>query len=403
MILSTIIRTVGASIGVFCIFLTESAEAQCSGGNPYQTMVSTSTMVGSGNNGYALPMFDPSLGTLYSVSVSSKFYSYYSYTLTNTDITAGNYNVIINRIDTLQASSPSNSEPVTVLDENNASNPKLIKYISPGTGVPPGATDYNLTIFNGKVITETFDQNVVPFMGSDSLYLTYKTFTEAGGYGNPNISLSNQITRDSVIVTLMYNFCPAEILASGEIELNGSQQFTGLLLYWNSKDNFMEGSYELLKSNDGKIYTVINRQTSNSRNGNNYHYLYQTQRGDGDKAFFRVKRTGKNGTVIYSKVHTAVLKRNGSFTSTQLNTGFNVYPTTTSGIVHLSLPGSSSDDDWYISIFSFSGQLLQQSNVRQNAGVTISLSPTLPNGLHVVNARNKRTNEDYKAKIIVNR
>ncbi len=398
---STLPRIVGYYIAVFCIFLTKSAEAQCPGGNPFMTITNTTTMVGNGNNVYSLPMFDPSSGTLFSVDFSARFYSYYSYSLINMNAAPQDYNFIVDRIDNLVAFSDMDPTPIVLLEESNT---RTIRYNNtPLPRVPPGTTNYNSTIYSNRSIPViTFDQNVVPFLGMDNLYLSYNTNTQAGGIGSPDVNYSNGFSRDSVIVTLTYNYCPAATLASSLIRIGSVARSSDLLVSWSTEDNVNQGWFELLKSTDGRTYTSINKQPIDRMNLRGYSYLYKPLATDGNKGFFRIRQTDKTGNVIYSKVLTTLIPRPAAGTATQPSGMLTVFPgITADDFVNVSLPKTNAGDEWEISILSLSGQVLQNSVLKGSGQMKLLFSHHLSNGMHIIHAVNKRTRTSYKGKVIV--
>ncbi len=179
-------------------------EAQtCPGGAPQLSNSYSSYRVGNANNTYTLSQFDPTLGTLYSVQLKSVLYFTFSYTLTNVSSLPEDYIVSVFRDDSVYVHTPSHPAPLALEEDmGNTSFYKQIKYTLP-VGVKPGVTDTTVKIMYPRTLTTTFNQSIVPFLGSDSLYITYKTVTTAqagGSISNSNVSISNKLPKDSIVL-----------------------------------------------------------------------------------------------------------------------------------------------------------------------------------------------------------
>jgi hypothetical protein len=176
------------------------------------------------------------------------------------------------------------------------------------------------------------------------------------------------------------------------------------VLSWTTQDRYTDGYYEILKSTDGRTYTSITKVPINKSQLTGYNYLYSPLASDGTTGFFRVKQTSKDGQSIYSRVITVGLPQSESNLSpvpVAMNK-LTLFPTVTSNFVNVALPAESrSTDEWQISIISLSGQVLQNTQFTGNGQVKVAFSGTLPSGMHIVNAMNKRTNVNYKGKMIV--
>lgn len=381
------------------VLLIKNVGAQCPNSQPYQTISYDTTAIGNGNNIYSIPQFDPSIGTLYSVQVDSKIYFNYSYTLTNTSGSTQSYKVTVDREDLLQATSPNNPTPIDLIDDNSTS---LFKYTPAlGTGVPIGASDTLQHIYNPKNLTTTFANNVVPFLGVDTLHLTYTTITNDGVVGNAQVSISNKQVYDSIVFKVTYNYCPAVSLPSKLISLNYTAESGKVILNWSSLENLTDGSYEILKSLDGRTYTSINKQTINAQHLNGYSFLYKQTIQDGNKAFFQVKQIDQNGNVTYSKVISAILPPTNNIGQVTTEKKMLVYPTVPNGFINVFIPSGNNKDEWDIKIISLAGKIMQQSKFSNTNLAKVTLMNNLPTGMYIVSAYNARTQVSYKDKIIV--
>ena len=380
---------------------------QCNG-NPYFTETHNVTFVGpgTGNGTYAIPQFDPSSGTLYSVDFDAEIFFKFNYTLSNVSSVPEDRTLSVRRRDLLTATSPSNPSPIQLLPtawyERIYEHDALL-----GTGVPPGNSDYSRNIYNPKIIDSNFSQDVVPYMGNDYLYLNYTSTTQdAYLYGSSSVSMTSKSIYDSMVFKIVYNFCPSAVLPSTFINLSAQIQHSGVLLAWTSQQILSGGSFELLKSVDGRTYTTVNKQAINVNSLAGYNYLYKPTVKDPSKAFFRIKQTDQNGNVTYSKVITVVLPTNngdGSITE-QADKDLIVYPTIPTGnFVNVFIPGGSNTDEWTISIISLAGRVMQQNKFSKTNLARIDFNNPLAPGMYVVDAYNSRTQAHFKDKIVVQR
>lgn len=391
-------------MAVFGALQFNSATAQCPGGAPYSVQTYNTTRVGVSSNSYTLAQFDPTIGTLHSAELKAVVYLRYAYSLTNSGVSPENFTVNVFRDDYMYAYSPSNPTPLAVFGQTFFRQYR--HDLSPtGIGqVPVGVNNYTQNVIYPRTYNQTFDQSVVPFMGSDSLYINYVTGLEVQStINNPNVTISSGVVYDSIIFQIKYNYCPTTTLASSSLQLSSRSQSSKVVLSWTSEDRYSEGWFEILKSTDGKSYSSIHRQPVDKNQTSAYNYLYSPLATDGDKGFFRIRQTDKNGNVIYSRVVTVMLPEadNNSIAPVQQSDALIVFPTVATSSVNLSLPKGNANDEWQISIISLSGQVLQNAMIKGSGQTRIVFNNPLPNGMHIINAVNKRTNLSYKGKIIV--
>lgn len=388
-----------------CCVAVKSTDAQtCPGGQPQQTVSYNTYAIGNGNQTTTVSQFDPSIGTLYSVTFNANIFFNFKYTLSNSSSSVQDKTVNVRRRDLLGATSPTNTTPIQLLPtawyEQNFEHDELM-----GTGVPPGSSDYSYSIYNPKVVSTTFDQNVVPFMGSDSLYLKYTTITQdAMGYGSSDVNMTAKTVYDSIVFSVTYSYCPATSLPSKSINLRSSVQSDKILIGWSSDDNLFEGTYEILKSIDGRTYMSINRQSISPQKQNNYTFLYKPTAQDPGKGFFRIKQTDKYGNVTYSRVLTVALPSAGPDYTPVTEKSILIYPTlVTDNQININIPEAGAKDEWQIRIISLSGQVMQQTRFINTNLAKVTLPSNMPAGMYIVNAYNTRTQANFREKIIVNR
>lgn len=383
---------------VFGGFFIKDTHAQCPNGQSLQTITYDTTVVGSGNMNFTLPLFDPSVGTLYSVTADLKAFLVYKYSLTNSKPFDQYYEITIDRRDILRASSLGN--PNFNFFPTSFDRTEFIFDDIDGNGVPPGESHYEHLIYNPRSLTNTY---TVPFLGSGNLTLFYQSNTNAGRNGSTDVDQTNVVTKDSVILTMTYNYCPAVSLPSKSINIKSSLQNQNVVLQWSSEERLTSGSFEILKSVDGRTYTSINKQSINQQQLNGYSFLHRTSKDDPGKAFFRVKQTDQYGNVSYSKVITVVLPSTDNSYNEVAAKEMVVYPSVTTGNVNISIPKASTSDEWLIKVISISGQVMQQGKYRNVNPIALTLSSNLNSGMHIVEATNLRTQASYKEKIVVQR
>lgn len=389
-----------ASCVLFCsFFFIGKSYGQCPNSQPYSQSIHDSLVSGEGYDEYGLPQFDPSLGTLYSVLVQATVNFTYHYTLTNTSSSTRSYTIGLNRGDDLEAYSPENSDMFTVFTKDTITVPSSISHTLPAGQSASGS----VTIYNNRVFTTTFDQNVVPFLGTDTLLLRYLTATNANPSGGATASLVGSVD-ENINFHVVYNYCPSAALPSTFIKLSAINQNSDILLAWTSQQILSGGSFELLKSIDGRTYISVNKQTVNSNSLAGYNYLYKPTAKDPSKAFFRIKQTDQDGNVTYSKVITVILPTNNNSGSVEEGTEKNlvVYPTIPTGnFINVFIPSGTNTDEWTISIISLAGRVMQQSKFSKTNLARVDFTNPLAPGMYIVDAYNTRTQEHFKDKIVV--
>lgn len=392
-----LLRTLSCISVCSALFIGKS-HGQCNG-NPYSTSTYSTTAVGNGNINFTLPLFDPSIGTLYTVEADLKAYLTYDYTLNNSTSTNQDYSVEIRRRDRLRASSPGNPnfDFFNPVFESN-----LYEYSDfDGTGVPPGLNQYHEDVYNPRHLTNTY---TVPFLGSGNLTLAYQSTTTSLVGGSLDVAFAQTGSKDSVILTVKYNYCPSAVLPVTFIKLTAQPQNSNVLLAWTSQQTLTGGFFELLKSFDGRTYTSVNKQAVNANSLAGYNYLYKPTAQDPGKAFFRIKQTDQNGNVTYSKVITVIMPtKNGTGSVTeQADKDVIVYPTIPTGnFVNVFIPSGNNTDEWTISIISLSGRVMQQTKFSKTNLAKVQFTNPLAPGMYIVDAYNSRTQEHFKDKIII--
>lgn len=383
------------------------SHGQCNG-HPYSTLSYDVTFVGpgTGNGTYAIPQFNPSSGTLYSVDFDAEIYFNFNYTLSNVSSVPEDRTLSVRRRDLLTATSPSNPSPIQLLP--TAWYERIYEHDAlSGSGVPPGTSSYARSIYNPKIIDSNFSKDVVPYMGNDYLYLNYTALTQdAFLYGSSDVSTISKSIYDSMVFKITYNYCPAVTLPSTFINLAAQPQGGNMLLNWTTQQNLTAGSFELLMSVDGRTYNSINKQTVNVNSLAGYNYLYKPTAKDPTKAFFRIKQTDQNGNVTYSKVITVILPSKNSSGSVEegIEKDLVVYPTIPTGnFINVFIPSGSNTDEWTISIISLAGKVMQQSKFSKTNLAKIDFTQPLTPGMYIVDAYNSRTQQHFKDKIVVQR
>jgi hypothetical protein len=382
------------------LFIGESYGQTCPGGAGYSILTFDTSATGSGNINFIVPLFDPSIGTLYTVQADLKTYLTYNYTLTNSTGAAADYGVQVKRKDILTATSTGN--PTYNFFPTSFSTTDYDYVASDGSGVPIGTTNYSQQVYNPRSQTNTY---TVPFLGSGSLNLNYTGTTTYLAGGNTDVAISQTGAKDSIRLTIVYNYCPAATLPSTFIKLTAQTQSSNILLAWTSQQILTGGSFELLKSVDGRTYTSVNKQTVNSNSLAGYNYLYKPTSQDPTKAFFRIKQTDQNGNITYSKVITVILPTKNSSGSTEeaSDRDLVVYPTVPANFINVFIPSGTNTDEWTISIISLAGRVMQQTKFSKTNLAKVQFTNPLAPGMYIVDACNSRTQEHFKDKIVVQR
>lgn len=380
------------SLSLVISLLSIASFSQCADNATPQVVHYDTTVYGGGNDEFDLhfPQFDPNLGTLVSVNLTTTVTLRYSFQLENHNSTASNHTVRVTRTDLL-------TFPGGEVEKSNRSAPIGPYYLQGSDGVlgsgPDFIEDGPLGAFTNLQNSYNLTNNLAGFLGNGTVDISYSTNSLANSVSNLNSTLRGNAS-DTVRFSVTYSYCPTAFLPAGIFQFTANKVSAEKIdLRWIAPNDQAGTKYEMEKSSDGRKFVKFETITSTSSISNNYQAIYQIKNEDSKKLFFRIRETGTNGEVKVSLVKIVSIPDNFAGQ-------MRVYPTVSSGSFNISFQ-EGSKEDWNISIYSISGNMIEQSVHQKTNFVHFSAKTPMRAGIYFVTAENTKTKEIQKSKIII--
>lgn len=369
----------------------QSARSQCADGNAPLTVTYDSTVYGGGNDvfNFAFPQFDPNLGTLVSVNLQTQVTLRYAFELENHNYNASKHTVRVTRIDEL-------TFPGGSIEKINSQN--LGPYLLQGSdGVPGSGADYikdgPLYAFKNLQNNYNLTSAIAGFLGNGTAYIDYSTNSLANSVSNINSTLRGNAS-DTVRFVITYQYCKTAFLPAEIIQFSANRVSPEKVdIRFVAPNDEAGKKYEIEKSADGKRFSKFESIVSTSNSSSNYQAKYAITQDDNNKLFFRIKETATNNDVKYSQVKTVSLPNNKAG-------DMKVFPTVSNGSFSISFQ-EGSKEDYLVSIYGMSGNLVQQERFAKTNFVHYTAKTPLKTGMYFVIAENQKTRETQKSKIII--
>lgn len=375
----------------FCLLFTipHFSNAQTTQTITYDTVV---TGTGNGFYTFSFPKFNPQLGTLTDIRISTNVVVNYSYTLENKElITIPNYRVRVARED--EISSTALMLPLTNMFQKTY-GPFLLTAADASNG---SGTDYfnsgPLTVMDHQVQNYTL-YNAADFMGTGTVSFDYLPMTYTIIFGGATYNFqgnSSDLTRFSIT----YTYSSSTFLASGINFSAQKKNDNSIELNWTTTNETNDRRYELQKSTDGKQFVEVTRFNANA--GNNqvgtYHYNYPINSTEQSRLLFRVKQIEKNGTVNYSPLRIIDL---GKSTTTAAR----LYPNPSTGATQL-LFSNSKRDNWKVEVYTTNGQLVNTYYFKNALLAKLNTNNEWSKGVYMVKATNTSTAQTIVQKLAI--
>lgn len=359
-----------------------SLQAQCPGGLSSVTITKDTTVSGTGNDSYtlSLPKFDPSLGTLTSVTITSDAVVNYIYSIGNTRVTSALFKTRILRTDDITS---------TALDPSfisQATQTPLLSTVVPGnTTVQVGPSTMNYTV--SEIIN---DSRVANFMGAGTVDFSYDntSFVAFSGPSGSNVDFTQ--LNDILHFSVKYTYCTSSsALASGISYFTALKKNSSTIqLNWQQLIEEKDRLYTIQVSTDGKQYNNTGSVAANPAGLYTYSYNYSS--GYNKKFFFRIMQQDKN-QVSYSSI--AVVDAGDKNIP-----GMHIFPTAPSDKITIVF---NKNEDRKITLYSLAGQPLWTNTFRNSAMLRILLPAGLQKGMYIVEAVNLRSHEREVSKIVM--
>src|SRR5664279_5491177 len=276
------------------------AQCTCSGGTTpdslvydqyFDSIVTTNTII-------SFPQFDPAMGILTCFKLSDTVSTVVSYNLENDlpDTTIYNFETFRRSqftgpgsFFTSITSTPKDFGPYTLSPKDSV-----------GDNIDIGPD----TVFN-KRASQKYGPSNAAFYGTGTVdfnYLNTSTFTILTGSDNAIFTLK-AYTR--LNVTLVYYWCPSMVLETHLTSFTASLLDNNVLLQWKVNGQEPADKYEIEMSGDGKEFKNLGEGISaTSGSLSSYKLLYTPDKNFTGNLLFRIKRTDKDGKILYSEIRT---------------------------------------------------------------------------------------------------
>ena len=386
----------GLVLLICTVFLSVAGMAQC--GTIHK--ISYDTTVTSGGSAYpgynfVMPKFNPALGTLTNVNVSSVVTLAYSYTVENDDTKPHTTKVRIERTDTIIGPTATDT-----LANDYYTLPRSFPQAA-SNGVPGSGPDFNSVpqfyIFNKDTLLNHNFPSVAPYLGGGTVSFRYSNDVGQQTNGNPNSNIQGQ-AKDTIKFSISYTYCDNIILASDITAFSATKKDGHVSLLWVTTNELPNHPYELQKSVDGKDFVAIATVPSRpNMNGNgSYEYNYEPLSHEADKLYFRIKQV-INGVLRYTPVRVVDLGDTG-----ETKTTIKLVPNPSNGVFTIVVANNPVATDWNIELFNLKGQVIDKKQVANTTLAKFPMSKSLSPGVYFILVTDRKNSRKFVERMIVN-
>ena len=376
------------------LLMAYNSKAQCSSNTNSLSYDTTVHALGNSLYSFSFPRFNPTLGTLTEVDITTNITLIYNFKLENGEVNpVSTYRVKVFRDDEINSTA--------LLDPLTSSFQKQYGYFSlaGSDGIPNSGPDFTqqgpLYVMNQKSTAYTV-YNTADFLGHDSVQFDYTTSTYSAAQGSINNNLEGS-AQDAVNFTITYKYCPQVVLAADITSfITNKVNDATIDIKWITQNEKNNRNYEIQKSTDGKSFRSVAElaaKTGTPQTGA-YSYSYPVQLGDNNQTLlFRIKQTDANGSVHYSAVR--AVKVNAT-----ANEQLKLYPNPAKGAISL-IFSNNKRGNWEVNIHSVSGQLVKLYSFTNALTGNINTGNELGKGIYMVRIINKTTQEKQVRQLII--
>lgn len=381
---------------VLCLPGSLSAQCLCSDGSPALTEQHSLTTNFSSNSTTTLtvPQFDAATGTLVCVNAKVYLTSVLRMKLENDEVFDIEYQVKYQRKDTLTGPG---IDPAVVGSRNKTYGPYSL---AASDGNPFAGPDFVAigpdTIYNMKLYEAT-TSDVVPYLGSGTVNLNYKTVVNTYAIGSDVYALS-VTSQNKLEFQMTYSYCNTAVLALNIKNFQAALEDNNLQVSWTTENETTKNNiYEIEISENGKNFYPIGTKASQPATASSTKYQYQhhfNQSPDG-KLYVRIKQV--NGTTAkYSVIRTIMV--NGE------KNGLRIYPNPVVRNINLAFDAPLSGE-FAIELANQTGQVVYRKKVWLNNSrtVEVAVSDPPPPGIYYMKARQTGSAKVYSGKLLFKR
>jgi len=372
------------------LFLQRSvAQCTCSDGSIpdslsysqyFDSIVTTNTTI-------SFPQFDPAMGTLTCYRLSDTVSTIVSYNLQNNlpDTTIYNFETFRRS----QFSGPGSFFSSVTSTPKDFGPYTLSPIDSVGDNVDIGPD----TVFNKKAYTKYGSSNSA-FYGTGTVdfnYLNTSTFTILTGSDNAIFTL-RAYTR--LNVSLVYYWCPTMVLETHLTNFTTSILNNSVLVQWKINDRSPADKYEIEMSVDGKEFKNLGQGIyTTSGSLSSYKLLYTPDKNFTGNLLFRVKRTDKDGKILYSEIRTASINKQNS-------ANYSLYPNPSVTGIHIQF-SNNTGGEYEVELINSYGQsnFRKKYSFNQSGALNIEWPNKPTAGIYFLKVRDLKNNTEQVEKL----
>ncbi len=380
--------------GTLLFFLTlqkTHAQCTCSDGstpdsleytNYYDSIIATNTVI-------SFPQFDPAMGVLKCIKLSDTVTTVVSYNLQNDLSYTEDY--IFETYRRSQFTGPGGFFSSITSAPKNYGPYTLQPKDSVGDNVDIGPD----TVFN-KRYHQQYASSDPAFYGTGTVnfnYLTTSTFTILTGSDNAIFKL-RAYTR--LFVKLIYYWCPLSILATHISDFTALLKDNNISLQWQVNDPESTDKYEIEMSRDGRVFENLGEVNSvDSGAVAKYNYLYNVNKNFAGYLFFRIKKTGYPGKILYSDIRSISINKN-------VDTKYSLYPNPSVSGVNIRF-AKNTGGNYEVKLINTIGQEIfeKRYSPNQDGSINIEWSQKLMPGIYYLKVKDLKTSLEETARLQV--
>ena len=379
-------------VSCFAAVKDSQAQCSCSSGAQPDSIVYTYTLAATSafNTPILFPRFDPGVGTLTCVTLSSRVTAVANLSIRNLDSAEQDYAFMYT-----QAVGFSGPGGLSTLNSTNLFyGPTTLDPYNNGVDSVHYGPD---TPFKDHGLTRT-TTNTAPYLGTGNITINFNNTGSTlllMGSNNYQSTVSTFAWGD---FRLVYYYCAAGSLPLNIKNFNATKKDNHVLVQWLSQNELPNTRFEILVSTDGRSFGSIMgsaNRTSTSDELASYEYRYEPAAGFSGKVFFRLKQIDPNGKIYYSNVKVVDLS---NITEEKIT----IYP---NPIIKNMTVGFTSPQtgSLKVEIVNAIGQAIYSKveNVTNQSKIEIRIAQNAQRGTYYLRIQNLKTNEKLVQKIFL--
>jgi hypothetical protein len=370
------------------------SDAQCSAGLT-KTISFDTVVTGTGNNNYnfTTPQFSPATGTLIAVVIKTKVSIGLGFHAENTDNSSRSVNIGAGRYDYLSCPALYNSFYAGSVQKNYGPYS-----LAASDGVPNSGDDYLAVspfpfLQNEIVLSDSIITSIENFLGYGNVDFGYYPSTYSVIPQNLSYNFS---ANDTMHFGVTYYYCnsqtlPVNIINFSAIKVNDQQ----VQLNWQNKSEEKSRLYEIEKSSDGKIFSVITSLPADMLADGSGDYLdeYKMTPDDKSRIYFRLKIKNSDGSIDYSAIRFVDL-------NAENETSVYLYPNPCSNFLNITLRDAS-EKNLHFDIYTALGGLIQHDDLPATNTVVLKFKNKLAAGVYFLRLTDQQSLKTQTQRFVV--